>query len=93
MRKNHSYMNHRNLLSEGLLDDLINHFLPGMRDRAEQAYLKKKAKKLKKLEKDLEQVTQKKDAALDRFEKAFEKETGQSIDLKNTTLQQILDKY
>lgn len=86
-------MNHRNLLNEGLLDDLINLFLPGMRDRAEQDQLKKQAKKLKKYEKDLERAEQKKDAAIDRFEKAWEKRTGKKLDLKNKTLQQILDKY
>jgi hypothetical protein len=76
MRKNHSYMNHRNLLSEGLLDDLINHFLPGMRDRAEQAYLKKKAKKLKKLEKKIADYDAAAEKAHDQFKKAWEAETG-----------------
>ena len=79
MRKNHSYMNHKNLLSEGLIDDLINHFLPGMRDRAEQAYLKKKAKKLQKLEKKIEQHRAAADDAFEKFRKTWEAETGKKI--------------
>jgi hypothetical protein len=72
-------MNHKNLLSEGLLDDLINHFLPGMRDRAEQAYLKKKAKKLKKLEKKIADLDKERDAAFEKFRKSWEAETGKKI--------------
>ena len=69
-------MNHRNLFSEGMVDDLINRFLPGMRDKAEKAYLKKNAKKLKKYEHEMERLEKEMNTKLDKMWNDLIKRTG-----------------
>ena len=69
-------MNHRNLLSEGMIDFLINKILPGAQKSAERKHLQKKTKKLKKYEKKLADLDQKISTTQKDFLDQFERETG-----------------
>jgi len=69
-------MNHRNLLSEGMIDDLINRFLPGAQTRAEKAYLKKNAKKIKKYEQEMDRLEDEINTKLDKLWDDLIKRTG-----------------
>ena len=78
--KKKSYMHFNNILSEGLLDKLIRSIVP------KKLIVKAKAKKLKKIQKDIEKIdkeltnlNKKSSDNVDRMAKALEKQYGVKV--------------
>ena len=93
MKNKKSYMNSKNVMSESFLDKVIQKLAPTLQSKAEQQYLKKKSKKLKKLETELQQSEDNLNAAVAKFENAFEETTGKKIKLDDLSIEDLIKKY
>ena len=74
-------MNNKNILKESFIDNLLKTIFPTAHKKAEEKYLKKKSKKLQKLEKDLVISQKKSEKIQDDFEKAWKDDYGTKLNL------------
>lgn len=84
-------MNNENILKESFIDDLLKKVFPTAHKNAEEKYLKKKSKKLQKLEKDLASSQKKVKKYQSDFEKAWEEDYGKKLNLDDYSIDDLLN--
>ena len=86
-------MRNENVLSESFIDNLLKQLVPDLHKRAEEKYLKKKSKKLKKLEDELEKSVNRLNVIKKELERGWEETTGEKIKFDDLSIEDILSKY
>ena len=75
-----SYMNTKNILSEGLINKLIGILIPKkVREKMKKSKIEKVNKKIEKLGKEVSDLSKKQSDAKERMIKALEKQYGTKI--------------
>ena len=94
MSQKKSYMDNKIIMNESFIDDLLNKLYPGTKMKDVEKHLpKRKRKKLKKYEDELVKIEKQSTKSKDKFEKAYEKETGEKISLDDISIDDLLKKY